>query len=305
MWTFRSYFQMSSLILRFGRPPNHSTSSGFSNMRKYLFIAAGILGFNLAFAQVPPNPPNPPTPVVSSLVIGTTPITGGADTQVLFNSSGVVSSDAGLTKVSGAAGQVAVGGNLLISGAHYLISDAAFSGAVNLNGAAVGFSRALAPTTLIAGIGDWGNGPTGFYARGTSGVNWGSGNVASGQTIDLGLYRNAAGVVEVNNGTACSTAANCRDMVLRHVAGAGTAPTNNACTGFALDTGSSDVGGRVSFNSATSCAINFGVAYANPPFCWVIPGSALSTIDVTRTNAVLTATFGTAQTSMTYGCAGI
>lgn len=44
--------------------------------------------------------------------IGTTPISGGATTQVLFNNAGVVGSDAGLTKVSGATGAVTLGGVL-------------------------------------------------------------------------------------------------------------------------------------------------------------------------------------------------
>lgn len=89
-------------------------------------------------------------------------------------------------------------------------------------------------------------------------------------------------------------------------AGSGTAPTNNACTGFALGTGSTDIAGRVTFTSATSCAINFGTAFANAPFCNVTPGTAAtpSTVDVTTTTAVLTATFTTAQTSMMYNCFG-
>jgi hypothetical protein len=47
---------------------------------------------------------------LTSLVTGTTAITGGATTQVLFNNGGVLGSDAGLTKVSGATGQVTFGG---------------------------------------------------------------------------------------------------------------------------------------------------------------------------------------------------
>ncbi len=50
----------------------------------------------------------------SSLFIGTTPITGGATTQVLFNNGGVIGSDAGFTKIAGAAGTVTVGGILSV-----------------------------------------------------------------------------------------------------------------------------------------------------------------------------------------------
>lgn len=48
----------------------------------------------------------------TTVVIGTSPITGGASTQVLFNNGGLVSSDAGLTKVAGATGTVTAGGTL-------------------------------------------------------------------------------------------------------------------------------------------------------------------------------------------------
>ena len=81
-------------------------------------------------------------------------------------------------------------------------------------------------------------------------------------------------------------------------------PTNNACTGFALATGSDDIVGRVTFTSATSCAINFGTAFANAPFCVISPGSAASTVEAATTTAVLTATFGTAQTAMSWICYG-
>jgi len=84
----------------------------------------------------------------------------------------------------------------------------------------------------------------------------------------------------------------------------GSNPTNNACTGFALSTGAKDTAGRVTFTSATSCAINFGTAYTNAPFCTVTPGSAASTVEVTTSTTVLTATFGTAQTAMFWQCFG-
>ena len=86
----------------------------------------------------------------------------------------------------------------------------------------------------------------------------------------------------------------------------GVNPTNNACTGFALTGSSKDTAGRVTFTSATSCAINFGTAYAAAPFCVVTPGTAAtpSTVDVTTTTGVLTANFTTAQTSMSWVCFG-
>jgi len=138
-------------------------------------------------------------------------------------------------------------------------------------------------------------------------ITWGNQvNTFTASNVDTAIKRNAAGVLEVNNGAGgCSTPANCRDLVVRHQGGTSTAPTASACAGFALGTGSSDLGGRVTFTSATSCAISFGVAYTNAPFCWVMPNSATSTAQATTSTTVLTATFGTAQTSMFYGCVGI
>jgi hypothetical protein len=86
----------------------------------------------------------------------------------------------------------------------------------------------------------------------------------------------------------------------------GTAPINSACTGFTLGTGSSDTAGKVTFTSATSCAITFGTTFTNPPFCNVTPGTSAtpSTVDVVTTAGGFTATFTTAQTSLYYNCAG-
>jgi hypothetical protein len=89
-----------------------------------------------------------------------------------------------------------------------------------------------------------------------------------------------------------------------HFFGSGTAPTASACAGFALSAGSTDLAGRVTFTSATSCALSFGQVFANAPFCVVSPGSAVSTSESTTTTSVLTATFGTAQTAMMYHCMG-
>jgi hypothetical protein len=90
----------------------------------------------------------------------------------------------------------------------------------------------------------------------------------------------------------------------RHVNYTTSAPTASACAGFALSTGSSDTAGRVTFTSATSCAISFANAFTNAPFCSVIPGSAASTVTISTSTTVLTATFGTAQTAMFYQCFG-
>jgi hypothetical protein len=81
-------------------------------------------------------------------------------------------------------------------------------------------------------------------------------------------------------------------------------PTANACAGFALGTGSTDTEGKLTYTSATSCAINFGRTFTNAPACMVSPGTAVSTVQVTTSTTVLTATFGTAQTAMSWVCFG-
>jgi len=81
-------------------------------------------------------------------------------------------------------------------------------------------------------------------------------------------------------------------------------PTANSCAGFALTTGSSDVAGKVTFTSATSCSITFANAFTNAPFCVVSPGSAASTHDAVTSTTGLAVTFGTANTSMQWHCFG-
>ncbi len=243
---------------------------------KWLLAALAFLFCTLAHAELITTSTGGGS---SSITAGTTPVTcSSGTTGVLFQASGKVGCNSNFT--TDGSGATTIGGSLGIASVYVIQSN-------------------------------------GFYFRdgGSNAINFGSGNLmlwknnADGAlgTADIGLARNAAGVLEVDTGAAyCSAAAaNCRDLVARHMAGAGPVPTASACAGFSLDTGSTDIGGRVSFTSATSCAITFGTSFANPPFCWVAPGSALSTTDVTRTNAVLTANFGTAQTSMTYGCSGI
>ena len=90
---------------------------------------------------------------------------------------------------------------------------------------------------------------------------------------------------------------------LAHLNVTGTVPpTNSACTGFAV-TGN-DTHGRITYNSATTCTINFGTAYAAAPHCVISPGSAASTHFITTSTTQLAVTFGTAQTAFFYHCFG-
>jgi hypothetical protein len=81
-------------------------------------------------------------------------------------------------------------------------------------------------------------------------------------------------------------------------------PTANACTGFALGTGSTDAAGRVTFTSGTACSITFGTTFTNTPFCVVSPGNALSTVEAAASTTGLAVTFGSANASWQYVCFG-
>jgi hypothetical protein len=93
-------------------------------------------------------------------------------------------------------------------------------------------------------------------------------------------------------------------MMAAHVNGSTTTPVANSCTGFSLGTGSSDIAGHLTYTSATTCSVNFGVAFANAPTCVISPGSAASTVEVTTSTTGFAATFGTAQTALSWLCFG-
>lgn len=118
---------------------------------------------------------------------------------------------------------------------------------------------------------------------------------SSGNGIDFG---NANGTINFGGAATLAGTGN------GHIKFTSGTPTANSCAGFALSTGSSDIAGRVTFTSATSCSITFGATYTNAPFCTVTPGSAASTVFITTSTTGLAATFGTANTAMFYQCFG-
>jgi len=109
----------------------------------------------------------------SGLTIGTTPISGGATTQVLFNLAGKVSSDSGFTYV-GSSGAVTILGTTNIASAFSLLSNGFF------------FRDG---TTNPLGLGSGNK------------IIWSSTTDGAGGSNDLGLARNGAGILEVNNST--------------------------------------------------------------------------------------------------------
>ncbi len=86
--------------------------------------------------------------------------------------------------------------------------------------------------------------------------------------------------------------------------GLSTTPTAATCVGFALGTGSKDTAGKITYTSATTCSVNFGTTFQNPPACTIGPGTAASTVLVTTTTGGFAVTFGTAQAAFSYVCIG-
>jgi hypothetical protein len=202
--------------------------------------------------------------------------------------------------------------------------------------------------TAVAALGIAGT-SQGFASQGTSAINWLSGsetygylganqmglyatgiftfssNVAGGgtgfpyQSLDSGIDRDAAGVLGVTNGTQGTTAANYRDLKLRHIAGAGPAPTIAA--GGAISTtptiGGTDLVGTVSVPSTavttgTIATVTFGTAFGTAPNCWVSQNGGLVSIGVghgTPGTTTFTITAAIANVSAAaylfdYGCGG-
>jgi hypothetical protein len=90
----------------------------------------------------------------------------------------------------------------------------------------------------------------------------------------------------------------------KRLVGTGSAPTAGTCAGFAATAGSTDLAGRITFTSATTCSINFATTFSAAPFCVVTPGSAASTTFITTSTTQLSVTFGTANTAFFYSCTG-
>jgi hypothetical protein len=127
--------------------------------------------------------------------VGTSLITGGADTQVLFNDGGFVGSDAGLTynktmDIFSVVGAVRLGDGSESAPAFAFTSD------TNL-----GFYRVGADTIcLVTGFERflW---TLGDYRLGSvMGLGWSANGAPSGGAADLSLWRDAAGTLAQRNG---------------------------------------------------------------------------------------------------------
>jgi hypothetical protein len=122
------------------------------------------------------------------------------------------------------------------------------------------------------------NAPIGFSATTT----------ADSGTYDAGIARNAAGVVEINSGAACSTAANCRDLKLRSEIAAGTAPTLSGCS-FTTQLGANMAGSFLSGTTGT-CTLTITFSGTTAPSGWRCSADDLTTTADRISQSAYTAT---------------
>jgi hypothetical protein len=164
-----------------------------------------------------------------------------------------------------------------------------------------------------------------LFAMGATGVLGFSSFTAGGgsgfpyQSLSGGMDLDAAGVIGITNGTQGATAANYRDLRLRHIAGAGPAPT--VAAGGAIATtptiSGTDLVGTVSVPSTavttgTIATVTFGTAFGTAPNCWVNQNGGLVSIGVghgTPATTTFTITAAIANVSAAaylfdYGCGG-
>lgn len=159
-------------------------------------------------------------PAGGGITIGTTAITSGTSTRLLFNLSGVVSEDADLTFVTDTltatklAAPTSVTSPLITNAGTISITTTASNGDLNLT--LNGSGNVISNRSIITSVGGQAfiagtdnsnyniglSGGSSGQLRGQSQSIFGWTNDTNGNaTIDIAMGRNAAGVGEVNNGT--------------------------------------------------------------------------------------------------------
>lgn len=127
---------------------------------------------------------------------------------------------------------------------------------------------------------------------------------SSYSAADSGFARNAAGVIEVNSGTAGTF----RDLKLRHLIAGGTAPTIGGSCGTSPAIAGGDTGAQITAGTGapTSCTITFGTAYTNAPICNANAQSTTTALNVatTTTTVIVSATALTASEKIFVQCVG-
>ncbi len=136
-------------------------------------------------------------------------------------------------------------------------------------------------------------------------LRWSS-TTSQGGAADSGFARNAAGIVEVNNGTAGTL----RDLIQRHPLAGGTSPTIASGFGTTPSIAGKDAAGRVTVGSGGTAAtgtITFGTAWATAPVCTAANETTQLALFPTATTTTLTlasTTPFTAADKLVYQCIG-
>src|SRR6266498_1757909 len=193
-------------------------------------------------------------------------------------------------------------------------SGTALTGTFHSGGAVVTFGSASTDASGVFLLFNTAGGKL-YLGSGIS-LGWSSSSSGSATTLntaDTSLARSAAGQLDVGSGASCATAANCRDLRLRHLIGGGTAPTvantsANSCGTSAASITGTDTAGKITVGatSGTSCTITFGTAWTNAPSCWATDESTLMGTKAisTTTTLIISATAFTAGDVIAYGCHG-
>lgn len=138
-------------------------------------------------------------------------------------------------------------------------------------------------------------------------LSWTSGSLGNSISGDTAVARGSAGVMEVNDGTACnSSITHCRDVKIRHSIASGTAPTiASGGGGTSSAIAGSDQAGAVTVGTSIatgSIVITLGTAYGIAPPCFAndVTNKASIVVDCTASTTTLTLT----SYSRTTGIAG-
>lgn len=174
-------------------------------------------------------------------------------------------------------------------------------------------SNSISASTIIgtAGGNAWltiGNGTV--AVKNSQQFNWSS-TAAAGGTPDLGMGRNAAGVAEINTGTA----GRFQDIKLRHLVGGAVAtyaPAPTIASGFGTSPSiaGSDIAGRITVGtggSDTNGVITFGTSWATAPACIAVNETQNLAVRATATATTLTLTSPSAFTAadkLVWNCIG-
>ena len=130
-------------------------------------------------------------------------------------------------------------------------------------------------------------------------------------TLDTSLDRDTAGIIGITNGTPGTTAANYRDLKLRHLGGAGNAPTITSGFGSSptIDTNASDTAGRLVVGTGagtTTGVITFGTTFANIPACHATDETTANLMQAVATATTLTINgVMVASDKLTWICVGL